>query len=224
MDFRLLQNRLVSHIRARVRNGEISERSLARLTGISQPHIHNVLKGARLLSAEMADQILQRLRIDLVDLLTANEAGATRGVPPGQEPADTGECRMVALLDGWIGREYAYPTATGRERYPFAAAEVARLESPVAARLAPDALRAPIFAGRGVVLLDRAEKVRLRPDEEGYFALDLCGGGTIGLVRRAGRHLYLWVCLGDAWQSVPLPDRDPLEVVRGRVSLVVRQL
>src|ERR1039458_6735478 len=121
--------RLVSHVRARVRNGEISERSLARLTGISQPHIHNVLKGARLLSADMADQILRRLRIDLVDLLTADEGGATHGVAASQEPADSGECRTVALLDGWIGREYPYPQAAGRERYPFAAADVERLES-----------------------------------------------------------------------------------------------
>jgi transcriptional regulator with XRE-family HTH domain len=224
MDFRLLQMRLVSHVRARVRNGEISERSLARLTGISQPHIHNVLKGARLLSADLADQILHRLRIDLVDLLTADEGGGAHGVPPGQEPADPGECRMVALLDGWIGRECPYPQAAGRERYPFPAADVERLESPVAARLAPDPLRTPIFAGRGVVLLDRSERVRLGPDKEGYFALDLSGGGTIGLVRRAGRHLYLWVCLADAWQSVPLPDRDPLDVIQGRVSLVVRNL
>lgn len=224
MDFRLLQMRLVSHIRGRVRNGEISERSLARLTGISQPHIHNVLKGSRSLSPDMADQILHRLRIDLADLLTAGDGGAARRMRPSQEPAEPGACRTVALLDGWIGREYPYPQAVGRERYPFPAADVDRLESPVAARFAPDPLRAPIFAGPGVVLLDRSERIRLGPDEEGYFALDLSGGGTIGLVRRATRHLYLWVCLAGAWQSIPLPDRDPLDVIQGRVSLVVRHL
>jgi len=215
--------RLVAQVRARVRNGEISERSLARLTGISQPHIHNVLKGARLLSADMADQILRRLRIDLADLLAADVGGAAQH-PPSQEPAEPGECRMVALLDGWIGRENPYPHVAGRERYPFLAADVARLESPVAARLAPDPLRTPMFAGRGVVLLERSERVRLGPDEESHFALDLGGAGTIGLVRRARRHLYLWVCLADAWQSIRLPDRDPLDVIQGRVSLIVRHL
>jgi transcriptional regulator with XRE-family HTH domain len=207
-----------------VSNGEISERGLARLTGISQPHIHNVLKGARLLSADVADQILRRLRINLVDLLTADEAGATLSVAPGKEPADACECRTVAMLEGWIGREHPYPQAAGRERYPFPAADVERLESPVAARLAPDPLRAPIFSGRGVVLLDRSEEVRRDPDEEGYFALDLSGGGTIGLVRRARRHLYLWDCHADAWQSISLPDRAPPDVIQGRVSLVVRQV
>jgi hypothetical protein len=66
--------------------------------------------------------------------------------------------------------------------------------------------------------------VRLDPDEEGYFALDLRSGGTIGLVRRAKRHLYLWVCLAEVWQCLPLPDRAPLDVIQGRVRLVVRHL
>jgi len=223
VDFRHLQMRLVSHVRARVRNGEISERSLARLTGISQPHIHNVLKGSRLLSGEMADQILQRLRIDLAELLNADEGGA-HGVLASRGRADAGECRSVALLDGWIAPGYPYPHAAGRDRYPFAAADVERLQAPVAARLAPDPLRPPMFNGGGVVLLDRSERARLDMDGEGYFALDLSGGGTIGLVRRARRQLFLWVCHGDEWQAIPLADRDPMDVIQGRVSLVVRHL
>jgi len=220
MDFRLLQMRLVSHVRAQVRNGELSERGLARITGISQPHIHNVLKGTRLLSLDMADRILQRMRINLRDLLTASEAGAT----PSREPGDAGECRTVALLDGWIGREHPYPQAAGRERYPFPAAAVEPLELPIAARLAPDSQRAPIFSGRGVVLLDRAVEARQDSDEESYFALKLSEGGTIGMVRRARRPLYLWVRYAEEWRSIPLPDRSPLDVIQGRVSLVVRQL
>jgi hypothetical protein len=207
-----------------VRNGEISERSLARLAGISQPHIHNVLKGARLLSTDMADQILRRLRIDLADLLTGAESGAN-GAPPSRELEDSCACRTVALLDGCIGREYVYPQATGSGRYPFPAAEVERLESPVAVRLAPDTLRAPIFAGGGVVLLDRSERVRLNPDEESYFALDLLsGGGEVGLVRQASRHFCFWIRYADEWRPVPFPGRDPLDVIQGRVSLVVRRL
>ena len=219
MDFRLLQIRLVAHVRARVRNGELSERGLARITGISQPHIHNVLKGNRLLSPDMADQMLQRLRINLVDLLTAADAA-----PPRPEPGDSRDCRMVPMLDGWIGRQYPYPQAAGRERYPFPAAALDLLGFPVAARLAPDPLRAPIFSGPGVVLLDRSEEVRRDPDEEGYFALDLGGAGTIGMVRWATRHLYLWVRHADVWQSIPRPDRRPLDLIQGRVSLLVRQL
>ena len=60
----------------------------------------------------MADRLLQRLRIDLVDLLAPISEGIHR-VPPGGEAAHPGECRMVALLDGWIGPEYPFPH-TGR--------------------------------------------------------------------------------------------------------------
>jgi hypothetical protein len=214
MDFRLLQTRLVSHVRERVRNGEISERGLARISGVSQPHIHNVLKGARLFSVNMADQILRRLRIDLMELMTAGE--------PLPEPGESPACRMIDVLDGRIGREHPFPKAVGPERYPFAAAAVEGLESPVAARLAPDPLRAPIFSGGSVVLLDRSEDLRGNPGEESYFALDLPPGGTIGLVRRARRHLYLWSSEAGAWKSLGVPNRDPLNVIRGRVSLIVR--
>jgi transcriptional regulator with XRE-family HTH domain len=69
MDFTRLQRRLVAHLRERVRSGEVTERGLARLTGVSQPHIHNVLKGERFLSIETADQILRGLHISLIDLM-----------------------------------------------------------------------------------------------------------------------------------------------------------
>jgi hypothetical protein len=128
------------------------------------------------------------------------------------------------VMDGCIARKQPYPTAIGLEQYPFPAAEVERLESPVAVRFEPDALRAPLFRGHGVVLLDRSEKVRREPDREGYFALDLCGGGTLGLVRRVPQDTSLWVRHAESWQSLPIGDRDPLEVIQGRVSLLVRQL
>jgi transcriptional regulator with XRE-family HTH domain len=69
LDFRQLQLRLITHLRERIRSGELSERRLARITGISQPHLHNVLKGTRLLSVEKADQILHHLQLDLNDLM-----------------------------------------------------------------------------------------------------------------------------------------------------------
>jgi hypothetical protein len=228
MDFRLLHLRLVSHVRYRVRNGEISERGLARLTGISQPHIHNVLKGARLLSTDMADRIVRRMRIDLADLLTAEEAGAPpvpeAVSPSGRSPAEADVCRTVAMLAGWIGKEHPYPQTVGAELYPFPAADVDCLESPVAARLAPDPLRAAIYGGRGVVLLDRAEKVRRETDDESYFALDLSGAGSVGLVRRAKRHLYVRALHAHAWQSIALGERALLDIIQGRVSLLMRHL
>ena len=76
MTFRELQGRLVSFLRGRVRSGELTERALARITQVSQPHIHNVLKEKRLLSMEMADQILRRLHLDLMDLIRPEDLAA----------------------------------------------------------------------------------------------------------------------------------------------------
>jgi transcriptional regulator with XRE-family HTH domain len=77
MDFLELESRFLDHLRHRVRSGELTERRLARITGISQPHIHNVLRGKRSLSLETADVILHVLRLDLVELLDPEER-----VPP----------------------------------------------------------------------------------------------------------------------------------------------
>jgi hypothetical protein len=73
MTFRDLQDRLTANLRERVRSGETTERSLARLTQVSQPHIHNVLKGKKVLSTDMADQVMRHLRMDLLDLLDPQE-------------------------------------------------------------------------------------------------------------------------------------------------------
>ena len=71
--FQELHRRLVLLLLERVRSGEMTERGLARVTGISQPHIHNVLKGKRLLSKDTADVILLELHLDVLDLVEPRE-------------------------------------------------------------------------------------------------------------------------------------------------------
>jgi transcriptional regulator with XRE-family HTH domain len=73
MTFWDLHERLIENLRQRVRSGEMTERGLARATGVSQPHIHHVLRGKRLLSAVTADQILRQLNMDLLDLIELEE-------------------------------------------------------------------------------------------------------------------------------------------------------
>lgn len=74
MDFHELERRFTEYLKQRIRSGDLTERRLAKLTGISQPHVHNVLKGKRVFSPSMADTILHVLRVDLFDLITAEEA------------------------------------------------------------------------------------------------------------------------------------------------------
>ncbi len=73
MTFTGLRDRLTNHLLMRVRSGEITERSLARLCRLSQSHVHHVLKGKRALSFEAADQILLALHIELLDLVEPGE-------------------------------------------------------------------------------------------------------------------------------------------------------
>jgi transcriptional regulator with XRE-family HTH domain len=71
--FNDLQHRLLGSLRLRIQSGQATERSLARLAGLSQPHLHNVLKGKRLLSIDMADKILTNLHIGILDLITPDD-------------------------------------------------------------------------------------------------------------------------------------------------------
>jgi transcriptional regulator with XRE-family HTH domain len=79
MTFHDLQQRLLKELRQRVRSGAATERGLARLSGISQPHLHNVLKGKRELSLRKADVLLHRLQIDLLQLIEPEELRESTG-------------------------------------------------------------------------------------------------------------------------------------------------
>ena len=69
---------LVEDLRRRVRNGEATERSLAYASGLSQPHLHHVLKGKRQLSLAKADSILRCLGLDLLDLIPKEQLRESR--------------------------------------------------------------------------------------------------------------------------------------------------
>lgn len=55
--------------RRRVRNGQVTERGLSIKAGISQPYLHNVLKGVRRMTPDLADRLLRELDFSVADLL-----------------------------------------------------------------------------------------------------------------------------------------------------------
>ncbi|HJT87699.1 MAG TPA: helix-turn-helix transcriptional regulator [Bryobacteraceae bacterium] len=73
-DFQRLYSRLMVVLQERIRSGEWTERRLALRAGVSQPHLHNVLRGKRLLSPAMADRILHSLHLDLAELLARDDS------------------------------------------------------------------------------------------------------------------------------------------------------
>ncbi len=214
MNFQNLQERLVTALRERVMNGEISERRLASLTGISQPHIHNVLKGERILSNRAADFILQRLGLTLADLL---------------EPTGNNVSHLeVPVLEGCLGPGLPLPTKPGKlERYPFSRSFLASIERPVLVRLAEDALLAGLFRGNDLVLLDRSRSARLAPAENDYFVVNRHGEGLVRRVSVEREDLLLLhgTPMSPAVPMVlPLQPCHLLDVVRARVAWVGRLL
>jgi len=67
--FGALQSRLIRLINRQMQNGEFTERGLARMLAVSQPQIHNVLKGARKLRPELADRLMWKFSMSVLQLL-----------------------------------------------------------------------------------------------------------------------------------------------------------
>jgi plasmid maintenance system antidote protein VapI len=82
VSFTCLQARLIRFVCLQINNGAYSERALARVLGVSQPQIHNVLKGVRKLTPELADRLMWKFGIDVLSLLDGpeleNEASTRR--------------------------------------------------------------------------------------------------------------------------------------------------
>jgi len=88
INFEVVGNRLIRFVALRIRNGDRTERQLAKLVGVSQPQLHNVLKGARPLKRELADALLAHFQISLLDLVEPDEEspGGVRSLMSADEP------------------------------------------------------------------------------------------------------------------------------------------
>jgi hypothetical protein len=93
VSFEALFRRLIAAVNLRIKNGEYTERGLARILGISQPQMHNVLKGARTLHVDLADKLLWKLGLSVVQLFEAEELSeelrarlAGTGLPAFKKP------------------------------------------------------------------------------------------------------------------------------------------
>jgi transcriptional regulator with XRE-family HTH domain len=98
MDFSGLKSRLLLRLRVQLRNGELTERRLAQRIGLSQSHVHNVLKGKRDLTVEVADRFLCALRMSVLDLLELEEIVAHVRCSPADVTADPVSAKSAARL------------------------------------------------------------------------------------------------------------------------------
>jgi len=225
MHFQRLQIGLIAALKARLRSGDLTERRIARLTGISQPHIHNVLKGARILSPESADRILVRFQIPLAEVLPSEEIK-----PRCCVACNAGRnWREVPVLEGWLGPGMPLPRLASRvERYPFPASSLAPLVNPSVARLAPDARMAGVLLDNDLVLLDHGREARSQVRGDALYVVNRRGEG---LVRRLRLHRDgLCIVAEDAldrpsrWETISLTGHHILDIVRARLVWVGRNL
>lgn len=78
MNFQDLHELLAEYIAGKVRHGELTERGLARRAGISQPHLHNILKRKRFFSLQSADLVMHELGLSVLDLIRGEDGDPRR--------------------------------------------------------------------------------------------------------------------------------------------------
>ena len=103
--FAVLRARLVQQVKLRINNGEFTERGLSRILGISQSQTHNVLKGARPLQVRLADQILAKLGLSAMDLLSEEELAAALQLKMTEwdrQGATGRHSALPELLNNWL--------------------------------------------------------------------------------------------------------------------------
>jgi len=154
-----LYNQLIEEARRRVRAGIVTERQLGRLCGISQPHMHNVLKNFRSLSPESADRLMEVLNLDIPELFFRFQKTGDLGV------------RAVPIVRSRVGPGYEPVLTVFRGYMPFPSVLTESLKDPVVIQIAPDmGLPKPLMA-EDFILLDQNPLVRACP-----------GGSTLWLV------------------------------------------
>jgi hypothetical protein len=186
------------------------------MCGMSQPHMHNVLKGIRLLSTKSADRLMSALGIQAADLLWGVSSEADAGI------------RAVPLVRNRIGPGTAGVLDVFRGNIPMPGSLLKNLIEPVASYLAPDLVMPAALASNDLVLLDQNPVVRAAPAGSGVWIVAEGAGLRARYLRLAGARLLVGneVTRGDPqqWLSIPLQGRNILEIVRAHIVWIGREM
>ena len=211
-----MYERLVDVARQRIRSGELTERGLSRLCGVSQPHIHNVLKQIRALSPASADRLMQALGLTLPELVwsSPHESGA--------------QVRIVPMVRNRIGPGMDSSLTVVRGFMPFAARIVDKLVEPVVAQLGPDLVLPSAVSANDLILLDQNPAIRTQPRGESSWVVAEPAGLRVRYVKMGGTRIYLaneaTVRDPRLWDAVPLSGKKVEDVVRARIVWIGREL
>ncbi len=207
--------RLTELARQRVRAGEVSERELARRAAISQPHMHNVLKGIRILSPEAADRLMRALNVTIPQVLWLG-AGA-----------DAADVAAVPHLRHRIGPGVAASFASFRGYIPFPSRLIAPLSQALSANLSADLALPSDFRAGDLVLIDQNPALRVLLAPTSCWVVADSAGLRVRYLRRARGHLS-YASHPDSsdadWQPISLQGRNILDIVRARIVWIGREL
>lgn len=213
--FEELQRRFLERVSERVHNGELTERGLARLAGISQPHIHNVLKGVRNLSPELIDLVFKCQDLSVLDLCTAPELRAhLERLSTVPQPVFD-----LAFLSSPVGPGQPWSDTLNSEDRMTIPCTVEKIGQKLAlARLRPDPDMRESTQADSFAVLDLSERDGYSPDV--LYVVDRGHDAVLRRIRPGLGKVYLVPdnevdCPG-LWEPIAAP-RGPASVVRARV-------
>lgn len=217
MYIRELQRKLIDLARERVKAGQLTERGLARMCDLSQPHMHNVLKNdARMFSSQSCDRLMRALDIRVSDLMWRVSG-----------EIDT-QIRAVPMIRSRIGPGTDAIFTSCRGNMPMPAWLLTDLVDPLTARLAPDLVLPRALAANDLVLLDQNPDIRAAPGGEGLWIVAAATGLRARYLRLHGAQLYVGNEITRAdprqWLPVSLKARNILDVVRARIVWIGREM
>ena len=216
MTFQDAQLRLLAYVRDRIHNGELTERGFARMLGVSQPHVHNVLKGVRTLSIEISDSILNIFHLSILDLASAEDL--ERDV---QRRSAAESVLEVPILDTAIGPGIPWPARIDRRnRFPTPV-PTGIAPALVMARLAPDAQMGDTLGGYDLAMLDTSERQRAKPSPEGLYAVERSGEVVLRYLRPGARGYSLVTDAAlenpDQWEHLNISGTELPGLIKARV-------
>lgn len=223
MTFQDAQLRLLAYVRDRIQSGELTERGFARRIGISQPHVHNVLKGVRNLSPEIFDSTLKYFHLSILDLAPQNDLESGLAKRRTSEPSAD-----IAFLASSVGPGRPWPTAINwRRSFPVPILPWNVRADLVMAELAIDSRMLLTIGDSDIALLDRSEEARRDISSERLYVVDRPDGTSLRFIRPGGRGYYLADDAGIDkpldWQHVDVSPAELREIVMARVLWLGRQ-
>lgn len=224
MFFCELRRAFIDYLQKRVQNGEDTERSLAKLFGISQPHLHNVLKGVRTLSPELIDRCLYQLRMSALDLVDPVVLAAYVS-----ESLESRDYSYLPVLQGKLGPGHPLPDKIStHQRFPIARAAIRRLSQPVVASLGADPCMEPLLNEGDLVLLDQSPSARTEIRSDALYVVKIGRTGLVRMLIDEGATFSLatpeTVEIAEPRERQRMIRTEIAHVVRARASLLSREI